>query len=88
MIQKPKLLLRKSSFWKKYEKNTNLYVSLPEKLKQQRVPACFLPLFSVLFKPYDLLTSFFIILTNLSSNPHQKCDMIRSHDHELNFPTI
>ena len=37
VIQKPKLDLRKSSFWEKYQKNANPYTSNPKTLEQKRV---------------------------------------------------
>ena len=37
VIQEPKFLLRKSSFWEKYQKNTNPTVSHPENSEQKRV---------------------------------------------------
>ena len=37
VIQNPKLHLRKSSFWEKYQKNANPYTSNPETLEQKRV---------------------------------------------------
>ena len=37
VIQKPKLHLRKSSLWEKYQKNVNPYTSNPETLEQKRV---------------------------------------------------
>ena len=35
MIQKPKLLFRKSSFWEKYQKNENPYTSIPVLVEQR-----------------------------------------------------
>ena len=91
MIQKLKSLLKKSSFWEKYEKNTNLYTSNPKTTKQKRVQLDSTSpiLLSFLF----LWSSFHFSLNSTQMNINKswihtkhKISQI-SHDSQPNFQT-